>query len=806
MPARRASSGFDVFDSTPASTTQKGILMKKSLRPDRWSGLLVAALATLLLATSLSAQSERGVETNGTWIKQGPAPATDGQIENVIPNDEVSGAIEAVVTHPDDADIIYVGGVNAGIWKTENATDPSPSWTNLTDDIQSLSIGSLDLDPTDTTHQTLVAGIGRFSSYLREGGERIGLLRTTDGGSTWNLINGGGTLTGQNVAAVAARGSNIVAAVNASDTSFADEGIYLSTDGGTTFTNVAGAVGSGLPAGRPFDLGRDRANPSRLFTSMTFVAPENGIYRSTDTGATWTKVSTAAVDAVVTNDVSNLEFSISGDVVYAGIVVSGRLAAVFRSSDGGDSWDDMGIPTTNEDGFVVGANAGGQGSIHFSIQADPQDSNIVYVGGDRQPGFTERSGGSDPFFPNSIGARDFSGRLFRGEYVDPTTTNWAPLTHVGTASNSSPHADSREMAFDINGDLIEVDDGGIYRRTSPQDGTGDWFSINGDMASTEYHGIAYDSLSDIIIGGAQDVGTTEQLMPNSATFRSVSTADGGDVAIDNVLSASESIRYSSFQGLGAFRRRVMSASNSELSRSFPLLTVTSGPAFSSQFYSPIMTNAVEGNRLLVGASSALYESTDGGATLQSIGNSIIVNAFVGDPLIYGISGDPNLVLAASGADLYSRTAAPPAAVTLNSEPTGSTINGLAINPADSDDIFALSTNEVAFSSNFGTNWTDVTGNLASFNPRRLRAMAFASGPDPALLVGTDRGIFVAFESSGYSTWARLGGDGLPNAPVFELDYNVEDDVLVVGLLGRGAWKYGPASDLLFSDRFENEVN
>jgi len=619
-------------------------------------------------------------------------------------------------------------------------------------------------------------------------------------------------MVGRNVAAVAARGSTIVAAVNTADAfTFGEIGIWRSTDSGATFTQISNGDGSatGLPGGVTHDLGRDRANPARLFTSVIFaenVGGANGIYRSTDTGATWTKVSTPAVDGFITNGVSNIEFSIIGNVVYAGIVVSGRLAAVVRSGDGGTSWNDMGVPTTIEDGEAVGANPGGQGSIHFSIQADPQDNSIVYVGGDRQPFLGEASGGPG-FFPNSIGANDFSGRLFRGEFVNPTTSNWTPLTHVGTASNSSPHADSREMAFDADGVLIEVDDGGIYRRTSPQDDTGDWFSINGDMASTEYHGIAYDSLSDIIIGGAQDVGTTEQLVPDGATFRSVSTADGGDVAVDNIFSGTQSIRYSSFQNLGGFRRRIMDPANALVSQNFPGLNVTAGPAFSPQFYTPIATNPVVGNRLLIGAGSALYETVDGAATLQSIGNGIAINSFVGDPLIYGVpGGNADLVLAASGVGLYTRTAAPPALVAFNSEPTGQPISSLAINPDDDTDIFALSTGQVAFSTDFGTNWTDITGNLGSFNPRRLRALAFAPGDDPALLVGSDRGIFVAFESSGYSSWSRLGGANLPNAPVFELDYDIDDDVLIAGLLGRGAWKYIDASDLIFGDRFENEVN
>src|SRR5262249_33103915 len=150
---------------------------------------------------------------------------------------------------------------------------------------------------------------------------------------------------------------------------------------------------------------------------------------------------------------------------------------------------------------------------------------------------------------NFIGARDYSGRLFRGDTsVAPTgavpSLQWEHLTHSnsiqqipegGTASGSAPHADSREMVVAANGDLIEVDDGGVYRRTRPQNNTGDWFSINGDIQTTEFHDVAYDAISNtILIGGAQDTGTPQQTTPGSTTWRSVSTADGGDVAVDNI--------------------------------------------------------------------------------------------------------------------------------------------------------------------------------------------------------------------------------------------------------------------------------
>src|SRR5687768_9332492 len=111
------------------------------------------------------------------WMPQGPRPSTRGQVEGIVDR-EVIGAIKALAAHPSDANIVYVGAVNGGVWRTRNARDAAPRWDQLTDVEASLSIGALDLDPTDETHQTVVAGTGRFSSLNRMGGALVGVLRS----------------------------------------------------------------------------------------------------------------------------------------------------------------------------------------------------------------------------------------------------------------------------------------------------------------------------------------------------------------------------------------------------------------------------------------------------------------------------------------------------------------------------------------------------------------------------------------------------------------------------------------------------
>ena len=811
---------------------------------------------------------------SSVWIDQGPAPAINGQVENVSPNDEVSGAVHTVVAHPTDADVLWVGSVNGGIWRTDNATAASTTWRPQTDNLQSLSIGAMELDPTDPTADTLVAGIGRYSSFGQVGDDHVGILRTTDGGTSW-VNPGSAGLTSPNISGVAARGNAIVVSVNYADPdTYSNIGIFRSTDGGANFSQVAG-----IPPGVAFDLASDPTNNATLYTGITSHAYPDGIYKSTDTGATWAKVSNAAMDALISDffATNNIEISAIGNDVFANIIQNGRSAGIFYSADGAATWTAMDLPRTPEGsptaigtvmpgapividtsasgshglssgmevevagvGGTTGANgvwtityisstqfsldnssdstpwtgggtwqkvvglnpkvkAGSQGWIHASIRQDPNSPTTVYMGGDRQ----------DYPFPNMLGALDYSGRLFRG---DPTVTatgaipspQWEHLTHSnsvgsipggGTANSSSPHADSREMVFDANGDLIEVDDAGVYRRTSPQNNTGDWFSINGNLQVTEQHDIAYDTISNIIISGNQDTGTTQQQSPGSLTWDSVHTADGGDVAVSvDPGNPAQSVRYSSYQNLGGFRRRVYDASNNLISQTY-LPSV-----FGAQFVTPIAVNALDPNRLLIGGSGTLYESFDQGTSTAPVAGGGRTNR---NAMAYGHQDNVDLIVIGSYNDVLLRTAfGSPMTATTTAFP-GGTVKDVLVDPGAgfSNVFFVLDSSNVYATPDAGTTWVNITGNLGSLAGDFQQLEYIEAAPWDGLVVATDNGVFVSDASTSFTVWSELAA-GLPNGLAYDLDYDLEDDVLVVGTMGRGAWMLpdagkvvnGPTSD------------
>ncbi len=785
---------------------------------------------------------ERTLLSIGAWTPIGPAPVNyaDSQVENVAPWDSVEdrylnqvvGSITAVATHPTNANVLYVGTTNGGIWRTDNATDASPMWTQLTDDAESLSIGALAFDPTDPTGQTLLAGAGRFSEYYRAGGVLSGLLRTTNGGETWTQISGDGVLNGRNCISIAVRGETILVAMdNALSGLYGDVGIFRSDDGGETFTQISNGNGNttGLPGGITYDLAADPTDTSVFYTAVVGAdgfGGENGIYKSSNAGLTWIKVSLPEVDVYLNTDGANTTHRVQMNVgpegqLYVGILnqVTGsttldQLVAVFRTGDGGTTWTEMDTPqvtindvdqpiqfdrVTTVVGDGLGVLPSGQGAVHFSIVADPTNANIVYIGCDTQPVV----GDDSPF-----GAEQFTGLLLRGNALQLAGEQWVHLTHSvipdstgGTASGSAPHAESRDMAFDAAGRLIEVDDGGIYVRTSPRNNSGDWFSLNGNLQIAEIHDIAYDSVSNVAIAGAQDIGVSEQTENGSLVWREVTGGDGGDVVVDEASLAdlNQSYRYSSGAYLEDFQRRTVDADNDVIETVSPALVVlgTANQTFAQidggQYKTPIAVNAADPSRIVIGGTTSVFESLDRGETLTNLGVAANANAIIYGGYRDGVA-NPDAMWVASDAGLFVRTAAGAGFLQVI---IGEVVD-IAVDPTDWQRVavvIKLGPRSLVFMS---TDF-DSFNLIGDFNNVDLRAVEyFNSGTTDVVVVAGSNGVYYSTTIDSLGTWSPLGED-LPNAPVYDIEYDVQDNILVVGTLGRGAWQFEDPRTEIFGE-------
>ncbi len=222
------------------------------------------------------------------WEEQGPGTITGGQVEGLAGN-AVSGAIQAIVTHPDEPGTVYVGTVNGGVWKTENATSPNPHWEPLTDqNLPSLSISALAMSPQNPS--VLFAGTGRVSSFGGEGTE-FGLFKTSNAGADWHEVNDSFKFYRRTITALASSYTSANVVVLATNDDGKLGGLFHSTDGGEHWTQISGAGGTSLPLGAVTDVVADPSNPGRMYAAIAGSGDANGIYRSDNDGTSWTRIS-----------------------------------------------------------------------------------------------------------------------------------------------------------------------------------------------------------------------------------------------------------------------------------------------------------------------------------------------------------------------------------------------------------------------------------------------------------------------------------------------------------------------------------
>jgi hypothetical protein len=469
--------------------------------PVRW----VVIAAALALPTAATAQ----LQINQNFVTQGPAPSF-GPLETIQsadapPNGNVAGAVGPVVADPLDANTFYVGTPAGGIWKTTNG---GTTWTPLTDKQASFSIASLSFDPTDPTRKTLIAGTGLTANgtvardaltfFTGSGGLQNGLLYSQDGGNTWTSL-GAAPLANQSVVGVAARGNVMVAGTFEISGLGGDKNagaLCRSTNGGTTFTQISGGVGTGLPNGPVSSVVGDPNNPNRLYAAVTAPTPNaagnasTAIFVSNDSGATWNPVFGAAQSGGTIQGNSQTVIKIAtgpGGAIAAGVVdlATRRVTGLFWSGNSGATWTQLPAPALNN---------GGQAPVNFAIAIDPNNTNLVYVSGDR------------------IANNPFTVTAFR---INANTLAVSSITDANTANGSTVHADSRDIAFDANGRLILTTDGTIYARTSPQNDTGVWTRLSGNISAFESYTVGYDAVGKRLITAAQDNGVAIQSTRNA---------------------------------------------------------------------------------------------------------------------------------------------------------------------------------------------------------------------------------------------------------------------------------------------------
>lgn len=223
-------------------------------------------------ATQASTVSTNSVALSSTqWTLIGPQPTRTPFAFN-----PVSGRVTALAVDPTNPNVVYLGAAEGGVWKT---TDGGTTWTPLTDKQPSLAVGSIAIDPSN--HNTIYVGTGEedFAPDLPRGGNEYygaGVLKSTDGGSTWTQLAGpfvgpfyslspqdGGAFIGS-IAVSPSNPQELLAAVRINNGGSSQySGIYMSLNGGSSWTEVETST-----LGPPTQVFFDPTNPSVAYASF----------------------------------------------------------------------------------------------------------------------------------------------------------------------------------------------------------------------------------------------------------------------------------------------------------------------------------------------------------------------------------------------------------------------------------------------------------------------------------------------------------------------------------------------------------
>ena len=638
-----------------------------------------------------------------------------------------AGWINDLAVDPANRQRLYAATPVGGLWKTD---DNGGHWQPLTDRECILTTSSVAVDPVNPS--IIYLGTGHFP-YIYG----CGLLRSTDGGATWARMSPSTWLQPDGTEpSVMIRDIAILpqtAGTSASTTVLAatTNGLFRSTNSGATWTAV-------LTIGWYYlinDVVVDANSPTTLYAAAYdyFGQGRTGIFRSTDGGVTWTQLLNGLPTWAETRDARVAVSRSAPTLVYAGICTNtaGCYSAswqVYSSGDGGTSW-----------------TLRGTAPELFYLAVDPHDP-----------------------------ARVFTGGVHLRRSVDGART-FADITGF-------MHLDQRAIAFDpvTPGVVYSGSDGGVYRSA---DGGNSWTDLNSDLAiAMFYPGITPDpQTAGGILGGTQDNGIDYR--GSDGTWRLLGTGDGGYTAIDP---GPPRIEYAEVQWIP----------NSGYSG--PLRRPTGQPYFSravnginggerAAFIPPLVMDPSRHQTLYFGTYH-IYRSTDGALSWTVISGDLTKgsNPYVGFlSSIAPAPSDPLTVYAATFDGNFHRSTDGGATWTLRVQglPNRS-LTDIAVSSANPQLVYAVfsgfQAGHVFRSQDGGTTWEDISGDLGDVP---VNAVAYVPGAD-ILFIGTDVG---AFSSTGAGGVWSVPADGLPPTLTEELVYDPTAQLLYAATQGRGIY-------------------
>jgi photosystem II stability/assembly factor-like uncharacterized protein len=714
-----------------------------------------AGFAEYVEAAIAAAEERKNSQSAASWYPAGP---------NAVPFNETHymengiGRVNCVAFHPTNTSIFYVGVAQGGVWKTINGGN---SYTPLTDNLPITRVSDICIDPnaSNTMYISLCdfeyVGKGLYlDGRKRHTHYGLGVYKTTDGGTTWNptgltfqLTNGDASL----IRKILVRPSN-----SAEVLACGVSGMYRSTNSGATWTKVLDSLF--------WDMVSDPSNPNVIYASTGWVENSGlghaAVYKSTNFGVSWTMLNTGIPLQGTVQGVRLAVAPTDGNYVYAMTCdYTEGFHGIYASTNAGTSWTYK-PALLNVMEWADGSSSGGQGTYDMAIAVDGSDKNKIYTGGINV--WVSGDGG----------------------------TNFQPATYWKTDFGPTIHCDIHAIARQPSTSNIFVcSDGGVYKTSNLQGTTWGntwpttWVDLSDGMQVTSFYRISSSKNSaGRLTAGAQDNATSYL---EGSSVKTVFGGDGMDnftdpIDNDKIIGSSQYGNFYLSDDDGYSGNYVSTNPNNE----------------DAEWVTPIVADYAHPGVMYVGNEN-IVKSVNGGYNWTPLANIYSNNSTQERTEISAMAVSPtnsNVIYAArrvrhevgKKAIVFRTTNGGTAFTNITANlPDTLYYTGIECSPSNSNEAvvcmagFAAG-HKVYKTMNGGTAWTNISYNLPNIP---VNCVKYFPGSQ-ILIVATDLGVYML--KPGATTWTGYSA-GLPNVIVSDIEFNPALDKMYVSTFGRGIW-------------------
>lgn len=597
-----------------------------------------------------------------------------------------------------------------------------------------------------------------------------GVWKTTNGGTNWNpMTDELPTTNGGAISIDPADANTIYYGTGEWQQGSQGDGLYRSTDAGASWNRIATVAQTG---GQISGVAVAPGNPALIHVTST-----GGYARSTNGGTTWGETLNGDACALAVHPTD-------ATVVYAAIASGG----VYKSINSGASFTKLsgGLPVSGFNRVVMSIsrsnpavlyaafiNSGSMTGLYKTTNSgsnwtkltatpnfcSPQCWYDAYVAVDPTNENTVFCGGVDPRYATAGVIKTTNGG-----------TSWTEVSNAG----GQLHPDHHAMAFGPTGIIWEGNDGGVWKSTT---GGSTWTNTNANLQVSQLYNIVQHPTSfERFLGGTQDNGTPERNAASS-TWPQLQAGDGGFSVFDF---SNTTRRYTTYVYLDITRWNGSTGAG------------ITGPwgSDSVNWIAPLVGDPNASGTLVAGT-NRIWRTTNATATNPTW--TAISTTTV------GAGGTINAIAVAKGASntIYSGSSTGKVyvttdAATWNNRSTGlpsGQISDIVVNPADPSNAYVAFYNasgtRIMVTTNMGVSWTNATGTLATGVSAQALAIDWTWIPEPAMYVGSGAGVYASL--NGGANWIKDGAD-LPNVNVQDLFIDPVRRTIAAGTYGRGAWR------------------